>query len=313
MSNDPENRADPSPAAIRPAATVLLLREERGRLEVLMTRRAAQLAFMGDLWVFPGGRMEEADCSAEMASRVIPAAYAGCAGRLASIAGEPLDLATTVGLHVAGCRETFEESGLLLACRLDGSPCDRGQIERLKAHRTELAGTGGAFLRMLQAEDLYLDVAPLAYWAHWITPSREGKRFDTRFFAVQVPVDQEASVDRSELTEHAWLTADEAFEKRAGGAMKLAPPTLATLEDLRDTYARYGNLAAMLAGERSRNVPPILPKLTVADGRLFVVLPWDPDYAQLGGEACLIADHYPEHLARQPSRREVPVPPSPAR
>lgn len=295
-----------APVPIRPAATVVLLREQRSRLEVLLTRRSAQLAFMGDVWVFPGGRLDEADVSPETAGRVLPAARESCRGRLAAMSGEALETALSIGLHVAGCRETFEECGVLLARRPDGSPCDTAQIERLKAHRQAVAATGGAFLQVLQCEDLYLDVTQLVYWSHWITPSRESKRYDTRFFAVEVPAGQEASVDRTEATEHAWVTADEAFERGSQGTMKLAPPTLATLQDLRDAYARHGNLASLLAGERQRKVPPILPKLVQVEGKWMAVLPWDPEYPQLGGEACVVADRYPEHLSRQPSRRELP-------
>ena len=194
-----------APADIRPAATVLLLREQGSRLEVLMTRRAAGLAFMGSVWVFPGGRLEDADCGAAMAARVLPEARDSCAALMAK-SGDPLDPAVSVGLHVAGCRETFEESGVLLARRRDGSPCDAALIERLKSHRAELAATGGAFLKLLLDEDLYLDIAPLVYWAHWITPPYENRRFDTRFFAIEVPAGQEASVDRTEASDHAWLT-----------------------------------------------------------------------------------------------------------
>jgi 8-oxo-dGTP pyrophosphatase MutT (NUDIX family) len=301
--NHPDASAGPPP---RPAATVLLLREQHRRLEVLMTRRAAQLAFMGDLWVFPGGRLEETDCCAGMAERVLPEVRAKRVTVLTAASGEPLDAATSLGLHVAGCRETFEESGVLLARRRDGSSCDGARIEGLKARRQDLAATSGAFLDMLRAEDLYVDVGPLVYWSHWITPAREGKRYDTRFFAIEVPAGQEASVDRTETTEHAWVTADDAFEQRERGTMKMAPPTLSQLQDLRETFERYGNLAAMLAGERGRSVPPILPKIVIADGEIQVVLPWDPDYAGLAGEQCAVAAQYPAHLARQPSRRTLP-------
>jgi len=299
----PEHAATP-----RPAATVLLLREERSRPEVLMTRRAEQLTFMGSLWVFPGGRLEAADCSAAMAERVLPEAREACA-TLVAAAGDPLEPATSLGLHVAGCRETFEESGVLLARTRDGSPCDRSQIERLKAHRETLAASGGEFLHMLLAEDLYLDVAPLVYWSHWITPALEAKRYDTRFFAIEVPAGQEASVDRTETTDHAWITAEAALERAAAGEMKMPPPTIATLTDLQETFARYSSLPAMLAGERGRSVPPILPKIVLEDSQVVVVLPWDPEYAQLSGEACLVASGYPEHLARQPSRRAIPARP----
>jgi 8-oxo-dGTP pyrophosphatase MutT (NUDIX family) len=52
--------APPDDVAI-PAATVVLARDGREGLEVLMVRRAARLAFAGGAWVFPGGRVDHAD------------------------------------------------------------------------------------------------------------------------------------------------------------------------------------------------------------------------------------------------------------
>jgi 8-oxo-dGTP pyrophosphatase MutT (NUDIX family) len=49
---------EPQPAI--PAATVILLRDRTEGLETLMLRRNSKLAF-GGMWVFPGGRVEDAD------------------------------------------------------------------------------------------------------------------------------------------------------------------------------------------------------------------------------------------------------------
>lgn len=48
-------------SAIRPAATVVLLREYGERLEVLLLRRNAAVEFAGGLWVFPGGAIDAID------------------------------------------------------------------------------------------------------------------------------------------------------------------------------------------------------------------------------------------------------------
>ena len=61
------------------AATVLLLRENDAGLQVLLTKRAAGLSFMGGLWVFPGGRMEASDLAPELAARADQAAIADTA------------------------------------------------------------------------------------------------------------------------------------------------------------------------------------------------------------------------------------------
>lgn len=296
---------DTAVAPAHPAATVVLLRESGPRLEVLLTRRSARLSFMGDLWVFPGGRLDEADLAAASLARVPPAHRASCEHRLHALTGEPLDPSVALGLHVAGCRETFEESGVLLATRADGTACDLPQLERVGRHRAEPGAHGTAFLDALLAEDLHLDVSRLVYWAHWITPGFERKRFDTRFFAVDLPPGQDANVDRTETTEHAWVTVDEAFAQAKAGTMKLAPPTLATLQDLRESHARHGSLADMLARERDRVVPPILPKWIESGDRLTIVLPWDPEYAALPGEGAGFTGRYPPYLAALPSRRDL--------
>jgi len=45
----------------RAAATVVLLRDGRDGLEAYLQLRPMGLGFAGGLWVFPGGRVDEAD------------------------------------------------------------------------------------------------------------------------------------------------------------------------------------------------------------------------------------------------------------
>ena len=290
-------------APIHHAATVLLLRESDAGLQVLMTKRAAGLSFMAGLWVFPGGRMEPSDQSPEVTARVPAAAVAAAHDRMLGIDGRPLEREAALALHVAACRETFEEAGLLLARPSGGNAeCDEGQIARLGVRRAEATDAAG-FVRLLVEEDLVLDVGRLVYWSHWITPSQEKKRFDTRFFAIQMPPGQEASVDRSELTQHAWLTEADVRTNMNSGEMKMAPPTIATLQDLWSSHARHGGIDAMLEAERRRLVPPILPKLIVDEGSFQTILPWDAEYARIPGESCAVWESYPEYLLALPSRR----------
>jgi 8-oxo-dGTP pyrophosphatase MutT (NUDIX family) len=288
----------------------MLLRETAARLEILLTRRSAQLSFMGDVWVFPGGRLDESDVAAGTLARIAAPHRDRCGHRLLALSGVALEPDLSLGLHVAGCRETFEECGVLLARHGDGSACGAAQCARLDQHRSAIAASGAAFLDMLQAEGLFLDVDRLVYWSHWITPSHERKRFDTRFFAVEVPPGQDASVDRTETTEHAWVTVEQAFARASEGTMKLSPPTLATLQDLRESYAQAGSVPAMLARERQRVVPPILPKWFERDGRVIIVLPWDPEYSALPGDGVRPAESYPPYLASLPSRRVLEIRPT---
>jgi 8-oxo-dGTP pyrophosphatase MutT (NUDIX family) len=185
--------------SIAPAATLLLLRERDSRVEVLMTRRRKSLRFMGGMWVFPGGRVDPPDCGRQAAALV--AAPSGAASpAMCALDGLPLAPALALGLQVAACRETYEEAGVLLARHRDGRPPSAAELEALTSARHE-ARAAGAFLDLVASADLLLDVDRLVYWSHWITPSQEPRRFDTRFFAVASPEGQAASLDRREAVE----------------------------------------------------------------------------------------------------------------
>ena len=106
--------------APRPASTILLLRdgaaaEGRGEIEVFMMVRHYEIDFASGALVFPGGSVEKGDH--EIIAR--PELYSG---------GEGLD-ATGLGFRIAAIRETFEESGILLA-RARGS---KGLIDAKRA------------------------------------------------------------------------------------------------------------------------------------------------------------------------------------
>ena len=296
-------------ATIPHAATVLLLREDDAGLQVLLTKRAASLSFMGGLWVFPGGRMEASDLAPELAARLDQATIADTGSRMlsADASTASIDLDVARGLLIAACRETFEESGVLLARPRGGGSWGDERLARVAARRVATSADATEFAHMLDDEDLVLDVESLVYWSHWITPAFESRRFDTRFFALTVPPDQEASVDRGELTHHAWLTEADVRRHLAGGEMKMAPPTRATLQDLWSSHRLHGGLAAMLEAERTRIVPPILPKrFEVSAAEIEIVLPWDEQYLQMPGEGCRSLATYPDYLTAMPSRMRFP-------
>jgi 8-oxo-dGTP pyrophosphatase MutT (NUDIX family) len=292
---------------IAAAATVLLLRETEGTsLEVLMLRRAAQLSFMGGMWVFPGGRVDDADASPRTHARVVPSSLQACGARLASLAGTSLDAIESVALHVAACRETFEETGVLLAVDPSRRPVAAERVLALQDRRAAVADDAREFTALLIAEDLYLDLEPLLYWSHWITPSVEPKRFDTRFFVAPLPDGQSASADFSELTEHAWVQPSGVPALLEEGRLRVMPPTLLTLEDLAESRRRHGSLMALLLAEQGRATPPILPRIDLREDAVQVVMPWDPDYASIHGEGCAApAGGYPPHLSVRRSKLGV--------
>lgn len=56
---------DDSPVPVHPSATVVLVRETSRGPEVLLVQRNTALRHMGGEWVFPGGRVDEADYPAD--------------------------------------------------------------------------------------------------------------------------------------------------------------------------------------------------------------------------------------------------------
>lgn len=97
-----------------PSATVIVAREVAGSLEVLMLRRAESMRFVGGMWVFPGGRVDEGD---RVAAAGVPYAadlHRRVAGRFQRLEGGVLAEQETLALHIAACRETHEEAGVRL-------------------------------------------------------------------------------------------------------------------------------------------------------------------------------------------------------
>jgi 8-oxo-dGTP pyrophosphatase MutT (NUDIX family) len=286
------------PVVPRPAATVLLLREGGGSVEVLAIRRHEKLAFMGGMWVFPGGSVCAADASEAALARIPDESQTGCA-RLDTLHGEPLDARECLALAVAACRETFEETGVLLASDASGRHGDNDLHARLQERRRAIASQPELFAELLHAEDLFLRVERLVYWAHWITPSVVPRRFDTRFFLAPVPSDQRAVIDSTETVDHAWMSPAALIAAAQAGTMPVSHPTLYNLMELDASLQQHGSLPGLLAAEAQRSVVAILPKM-IHEEQTAMVLPWDPFYRNFVGESV------PEHLEYPAQLRALP-------
>lgn len=252
---------------IKAASTILLLRDRpEATFEVFMVRRHGKSGFMAGAYVFPGGKLDDADCADALHARLV-----GVPGQnFPDFLGEPdLPFKTAAGLIVAAVRETFEEAGVLLA--------DVSSLEALSEARTRLH-EGTSFADTLSGLDAQLRLHDVAALSRWITPEAEPRRFDTRFFVAKAPADQSAAHDARETTEHAWLTPKEAVARMERGEIQLPPPTLKTLLDL----AELPSADAVLDYARSRSAPCVAPLLQEVDGLLTIVLPGDPLHPETG-------------------------------
>ena len=252
---------DPNRVAVQPrdAATVLLLRDREGALEVFMVKRAAQSGFMGGAYVFPGGKLDAADHSAEM----LAAARGIDLKKAEFLLHEPGIGERAVGLFVAAARETAEEAGVLISSDATASDAEqvRCALEEKKSFHAALA-----------AANVVLSLDELVPLARWVTPVVESRRFDARFFLARFPSQQIASHDAYETTEAAWITPSEALARGERSEIQLPPPTLRTLEWL----AGFTRVDAALAAAASRKPPRVCPVFKEIDGEHALLLPGHP-------------------------------------
>lgn len=263
------------PVLPKDAATVVLIRDgapDGGGPEVLLVRRHARANFAAGAYVFPGGMLEENDYG-QAAQSLSPGLSAEAAH---GMIGDPHPCGKSLGLFVAGIRETFEEAGVLLA-KKNGGPWLSTVAEEVafaSARERMYQGEIG-FIPWVQSLGLTLATDDLVYFAHWITPASRPKRFDTRFFIVPVGRDVDVRTDRKEVFDRIWITPEEASRRLQRGELDLMRPTMANLELL----APYATSHEAVAAMRDRRVPTILPKIIeTPDGGRIVLHPGDEGY-----------------------------------
>ncbi|RMH13022.1 MAG: NUDIX hydrolase [Gemmatimonadetes bacterium] len=247
-------RVPEQPAVPRPAATIVLLRDGASGPEALLLRRVRSSGFVPGAYVFPGGRVDESDADPALVSRLDGLTPARAAERLGLHDAHP----PAVAYYLAAVREAFEETGILLARSPGGSPPPTAaESAALLAERDALLADERPFAEVLDRLGLRIDGSVLEYVAHWITPLVEPRRYDTRFFAAQVPPHSEAVIHPSEMTDARWLTPEAALAACDAGDLPMVFPTIRTLEQL----GGFASVREVLDAFAQRPVPAILPRL----------------------------------------------------
>jgi 8-oxo-dGTP pyrophosphatase MutT (NUDIX family) len=219
---------------VRPryASTVVLVRpDDDGNFEILLTRRPAEMRFLGGFYVFPGGTVHVDDYSPQVLER--------CRGLSGVDAQKILDNCHTVevalGHWVAVFRELFEEVGILLCVSDAGEPISlddddvNKRIERGRQAIVHKQLNLGAFL---ESENLYCDLTKGVYFDHWVTPEIYSMRFDTRFYIAELPAHQVPLKRSEEVTDSLWIKPQEALARMHQKDFPILPPTTTVLQNL---------------------------------------------------------------------------------
>ncbi len=253
------------------ASTVMLLRQRRNAageaIEILMVLRHPDNKFVGNAYVYPGGALDEEDCSPQM-----DAFCRGMDRGKAVLVMPDIPARKALGAWVAGIRESFEEVGILLAYDQNGSIVTfdkEDNQKRFSAYRDALCGGRGTFRDMLTSEGLTLAPDRVHYFSHWITPEPLPIRYDVRFFVAEAPERQDALHDGCELIEHVWITPQEALDAYEHGHFGIVLPTIMTLREL----CSFRTVGDVIQSAENKNIPRILTKMTRKGNAYVEIMP----------------------------------------
>jgi glyoxylase-like metal-dependent hydrolase (beta-lactamase superfamily II)/8-oxo-dGTP pyrophosphatase MutT (NUDIX family) len=272
QASDAVSPPTPSPEARPPraSATLVVVRDAPGGIEVLLSRRADRGDHNSGAWVFPGGIVDAGDALAHEGRTGVDEATANA--RLGLPAG-------ALSYYIAAVRECFEESGLLFATDASGElvRLDDAAHAALRAWRGPLHRNERSMVELCREFGLTLALDRLVYLSHWLTPLGRAKRFDTRFFIAEAPPAQTAAFDGTEMVEQLWLRPADALARAI--ELKLMTPTQTTLR----LVGQYAAVSDLLAWARApREIGLIMPRVGSGGRGMRPVLPDEPAWAEIG-------------------------------
>jgi len=211
----------------RKASTVAILKnihDDEKSFQVLLLKRHAKDRFLPSYYVFPGGAIDDQDSHDNSPD--------DCSFNQNCSRKEDREFDIT--LYAMGAiRETFEESGFLLARDRKGkfvSIINDDDIRKYSKYRSMVYENRLSFREMLKREKLEPAFDAIHYISRWITPVFSPIRYDTRFFAALAPEDQYIIHDGIELVETRWMTPAEALAGYKSKEIKMVTPTISTLK-----------------------------------------------------------------------------------
>ena len=249
----------------------MIVRDSDIGVQVFMMKRSLRSSF-GGIWVFPGGILEDQD------QDIAKKNY--CNGIDEKKAKAILNYdQESLTYWIASLRETFEETGALIAIRDNNSfftPTEDEAIN-LERLRSDLNNGKISFFSILKQLKLKIALERLIYISHWITPDVETKRYTTRFFLTSLNEEVTMTHDDLEGTDSKWIGINEALEAHKAGRISLIMPTIKNLESI----SSYKNTQEMISAKnaiKAKDIPAIEPKFFKENGQWKGLLPGEYGY-----------------------------------
>ncbi len=250
-----------TPAEPRDAATVVLMRPGADDPELYLLRRQTSMAFAGGMCVFPGGGVDHRDFDSAV----------GWAGPEPSMWAEQLLTSQEMAraLVCAAVRETFEESGVLLAGPSASEVVADPTGEGWETDRRSLEAKELSFTAFLEHRGLVLRSDLLGAWSAWCTPEFESRRFRTWFFVAALPPGQRTRDVSSESSSVTWLPALAACDAVDAHELGMMPPTYVTCLEV----GQYADPDAVLAAATGRDLTMFTPAVEEEDEGATMSIP----------------------------------------
>lgn len=219
-----------SSAPLIDSASILIIRDGEGGLEVLMVKRHEDIAFAGGAYVFPGGKADPEDYQLSSHIKSFPPGYSELT-------------------HTA-FREVFEETGLII-----------GKSNNAHLYRDAFLKEEMTFKELIKKANISFDEKGLVPFARWVTPRIYPKRFDTRFFLAKAPIDQAATPDGHEAVDLKWVKPIDFINEYRESMMF---PTIMNLKLL----SQASNVEDAFKQAKARKIMTVEP--TIIDGKRVI-------------------------------------------
>ena len=254
--NDNENK-------LIPASTVLIIRNGKIGIEVFMVVRNHEIDFASGALVFPGGKLDKNDYDEKLKNL--------------SYIDEERDT-ENLPFKIAAIRESFEEANVLFANdKVSNSQVSVNRLKSLNSWREKFNNNTTSMLEFASIESLKFSTKNLTPFAHWITPEKMPKRFDTRFYIAEAPKDHKGEHDGCESVDSIWINPHQALEDCYSKKRTIIFPTRLNLEKL----SKSSSVEEALDRARNSKIVTVIPSISKIGDDAFLTIPENAGYGKI--------------------------------